>query len=258
MSFFRDLFRACILDLLGNFTSPSKRTHFLNGHFISSENMPINEQKVVFSLFIQELKQYAEIVNPITALENLYQKEKPLVCFTFDDGYAESASVIAPVLESNGITGLFFVNPDFLGIAGEKAHRIISNHYLTVIKKDFLTKKDLVDLSRRGHLIGSHTSSHLRLNNLLDDELLYKEVVLSKNYIEDIISQPCKWFAYPFGKASDINEKSLLLALETYKYVFSSIKGNSLFAFENRVLNRRHFEGNWDANHLKYFLSGRK
>ncbi|GAB1445239.1 hypothetical protein MASR2M41_09110 [Flammeovirgaceae bacterium] len=220
--------------------------------------MPINEQKVVFSSFIQELKRYVVIVNPLTALENLHQKQKPLVCLTFDDGYAELANVIAPVLESNGITGLFFVNPDFLGITGEKAHSIIRKSYLTELKKDFLTKNDLIDLSRRGHYIGSHTSSHIRLSNLLDEELLYKEVVLSKDRIEDIISQPCNWFAYPFGTASDINEKSLLLALKTYKYVFSSIKGNDLFSFENRVLNRRHFEGNWDANHLKYFLSGRK
>ncbi|NHA15378.1 polysaccharide deacetylase family protein [Thioalkalivibrio sp. XN279] len=64
------------------------------------------------------LSRSAEVVPVAEALERLAGGEasvKPLVSVTFDDGYADNFEHAAPVLESNGLRGTFFVATDFVG-----------------------------------------------------------------------------------------------------------------------------------------------
>lgn len=253
----RSELRHQILTALGNWTRPSKRTHFLNGHFVCSELLPIEDQKNIFREFIVTLQKQVSIVDPVTALDNINQKQNALTSLTFDDGYADVFTIITPVLDEFGIKGLFFINPSFLGLKGDNAFRVIKSHYKSACKKDFLTEDEVIDLCRRGHTIGSHTLSHARLDTT-ENDILEEEIITSKKKIESLTFKPCDWFAYPFGGTSDISEKALMIALANYKYVFSSIKGDNLFSFENRVINRRHFEGNWPIKHLNFFMSGRK
>lgn len=67
---------------------------------------------------------------------------------TFDDGGSSSVHPIADQLEARGWRGWFFIATDRLDTPG------------------FLTRSQLRDLYRRGHLIGSHTCSHpLRMSH---------------------------------------------------------------------------------------------
>lgn len=73
--------------------------------------------------------------------------------FTFDDGGA-SALAIADLLEQHGWRGHFFIPTDFIG------------------KPAFLTREQVRELRRRGHVVGSHSCSHPhRLSHLLQREL---------------------------------------------------------------------------------------
>jgi peptidoglycan/xylan/chitin deacetylase (PgdA/CDA1 family) len=62
--------------------------------------------------------------------------------FTFDDGGVSAHSYIAPILEQFGWRGHFFVTTNRIGTPG------------------FLNENQIVDLHRRSHVIGSHSSSH--------------------------------------------------------------------------------------------------
>ncbi len=67
---------------------------------------------------------------------------------TFDDGGSSSVQPIADLLEERGWRGWFFITTDRLDTPG------------------FLTRPQLQDLYRRGHVIGSHSCSHpLRLSH---------------------------------------------------------------------------------------------
>jgi peptidoglycan/xylan/chitin deacetylase (PgdA/CDA1 family) len=64
------------------------------------------------------------------------------VVLTFDDGGASASEHIAPLLEARGFRGAFFITTDRIDTAG------------------FLTSPQIVNLHRRGHIIGSHSCSH--------------------------------------------------------------------------------------------------
>lgn len=72
---------------------------------------------------------------------------------TFDDGGSSSLNPIADQLEARGWRGWFFITTDCLDMPG------------------FLTRAQLRDLHRRGHLVGSHSCSHpLRLSHCSPDQ----------------------------------------------------------------------------------------
>jgi peptidoglycan/xylan/chitin deacetylase (PgdA/CDA1 family) len=73
---------------------------------------------------------------------------------TFDDG-GSSATAAAEMLEQRGWRGLFFITTNYIGARG------------------FLTGDAIRDLSRRGHIIGSHSCSHpLRMGHCAWAQLL--------------------------------------------------------------------------------------
>lgn len=53
-------------------------------------------------------------------------------------------------------------------------------------------------LAERGVEIGSHTVSHPRLTTLGDDDLR-RELVESRQRVEDELRRPCRYIAYPYG-----------------------------------------------------------
>ena len=67
--------------------------------------------------------------------------DRPDPTFTFDDG-GTSAMAAADALERRGLIGYFFITTNYIGTPG------------------FVSESDIRDLSRRGHMIGSHSCSH--------------------------------------------------------------------------------------------------
>lgn len=73
--------------------------------------------------------------------------------FTFDDGGISFLNVIAPILEKYNQKGIFFITTKFLN---------------TPL---FLDDKQLEELHRHGHIIGSHSHSHNEMSKLNDEEI---------------------------------------------------------------------------------------
>ncbi len=104
---------------------------------------------------------------------------KPAVLFTFDDGRESNYTVGAPMLESMGTRGLFFVVPEFVGLTAQSAR----DFYYSRIDIRGLARSEageqwtpmnpdqLADLTRRGHSIGNHTLSHVSLAGLSPSDL---------------------------------------------------------------------------------------
>ncbi|MDO5435329.1 MAG: polysaccharide deacetylase family protein [Clostridia bacterium] len=129
---------------------------------------------------------------------------------TFDDGLRDVFDVAYPFLKKEGIPFTAFVLSGKLGQPG----------YLTAEQLQILADDPLVT-------IGSHGVSHAHLSRL-DEETQKAELETSKAELEDLLRQPVKYFAYPFG---DFNETTLRL-----------IKGagyEAAFAVEGRPLTRR-------------------
>ena len=244
--------RNIYLHFVGMYKTPSNSIHILNSHFISAKD----SNPELFRNQLIELSKQVEFINFEDAVSMIVNKETPktpLVAFTYDDGFEECHSMIAPVLEEFGIKAAFFINPAF--IDGDKVYQsdFVNRKVLTSGKKP-LTWEMVIDLKERGHTIGSHTMDHLRLN-INDDAIIEYQLKKSKEVIENKISSRCEYFAYPYGQLRDISEIALVMAKKHYRYIFSGANYKKYFSNNNQLINRRHAEGNWDINHVKYFLS---
>jgi len=254
----RKKIRHNLLDILGMFSFPRPGVHILNGHYIGMEEY----DKDVFRELLNELSKIVRLIrieDAIFMIRNLdkCEMDQCYVAFTFDDGFEECFTKIAPVLEEFKLNALFFIIPNFIDGDADYIKKMCNETLNMPIVKNPMTWEQVLNLSDRGFLIGSHTLNHHNLANCAQIDL-YDEILLSQKIIAEKINKPCVHFAYPYGRLSDINKVSIDLANEHYLYCFTQSNYKRYFSFENTFINRRHFEGNWPVRYLKYFLSCRK
>ena len=100
---------------------------------------------------------------------------------TFDDGGVSAATVIAGELERRGWRGYFFITVDFIGRAG------------------FVDREQIIDLARRGHVIGSHSCSHPTRMSACPRPQLLDEWRRSREVLSEILGEPVTCASVPGG-----------------------------------------------------------
>ena len=120
---------------------------------------------------------------------------------TFDDG-GKSAVRIADLLDARGWKGHFFVTTSLIDTSG------------------FVTRSDILDLQRRGHVLGSHSHTHPNIcYNLRDDEM-FAEWRTSCLELADILGAPVTVASVPGG---DMNRRTVAMAARAgIGYLFTS------------------------------------
>lgn len=141
--------------------------------FQRDRDLPYKVSKLAFEQQVKSIKEYLRINNlPFDSIQ-----------FTFDDGGHSCYDTIAPILEDNGFIGCFFVSTKFID------------------SPSFLSKSEIAELSKRGHLIGSHAHSHEHLYMLDDSQLLF-EWEESTRILSNIIGEPITSASIPNGDLS--------------------------------------------------------
>lgn len=250
----RNLIRKYILNLISTYSQPSNYVHILNGHFVDELN---NENSLFdFEKFIKKIIVKYDVINldeAIILIKNKIFINKPKIVLTFDDGFEECYTIITPILNKYNLKATFFINPKSINCDIETSE-FINNNLKVNLNKKFMTWDNIKKISDDGHIVGSHTYSHLILNNLNKD-ILEREIVLSKRIIEEKLNIVCKYFAYPFGNDNYFDNNAFNLANSIYDYTFTSGNYSTYFFKLNNVLTRRHFEPNWNFKHILYFTS---
>lgn len=119
------------------------------------------------------------VVSSLNVCDDSYQS--PPVLFTFDDGGVSAYDTVAPLLESRGWRGVFFVTTD------------------RIDTPSFLSSCQILELHERGHVIGSHSCSHpLKISNCTDAQLL-REWRDSINILSGIIGETVYLASVPGG-----------------------------------------------------------
>jgi peptidoglycan/xylan/chitin deacetylase (PgdA/CDA1 family) len=209
----------------------------------------------------------------ITSLEGLAQlwkdpksdaREKPLLLYTFDDGRDSNYTIAAPMLESFGGRGLFFVVPAFAECADRQQalsfYRARVNRGLKQGQEDAedwqpMNPDQIADLAARGHAIGNHTLTHERLLGLSPKQL-EREIGESARKLAGWTKTSIDAFAWTFGwDAIDVNAWSI--ARQYHKFCFSPCAG----AIDSRVdqpslLWRREVELRYSPAELLFSYSG--
>ncbi|MCL2024290.1 MAG: polysaccharide deacetylase family protein [Coriobacteriia bacterium] len=116
------------------------------------------------------------------------------LALTFDDGYADMSTVIAPILTRRELPATFFVATSFIG----------ADEGLTVNQLTNLANNPLIE-------IGGHTRTHPHLSQLTSRQQ-YEEIAGNKSDLEALIGGPLVSFAYPYGGRADVNRSAIRTA----------------------------------------------
>ncbi len=118
--------------------------------------------------------------------------EKP-VMITFDDTSLEHFTIAKPEMEKYGFRGVFYIMT------------------IAINRPNYMSTAQIKQLADDGHIIGSHTWDHHRVDRYKSENTIeergVKKVVNdwdqqlagTKKKLEEITGKPCEHFAYPFG-----------------------------------------------------------
>lgn len=256
MSNLRMFLRNFALDIISFNAKPAAGIHILNGHTICRSGNPSED---IFRAQLKKLNRVSTFIKVEDAVELICKREKTndtLIAFTFDDGFDECSTIIAPTLEEFNTNGLFFINPNF--VEGDKEYiNNFTNNIVMTPGKNPMRWDDILKIQKTGHIIGAHTMDHYMINSN-DISELESQIGNCKGIIESKLGVPCEYFAFPYGKLEHANQASIDIATKYYKYVFSQSDYKNYFSYDGRVINRRHFEPFWPVRHVKYFISHQK
>ncbi|MGB0887739.1 MAG: polysaccharide deacetylase family protein [Vicingaceae bacterium] len=248
----RTFLRNTILNSIGSFKTIGSGVHILNSHYIGRDNL----SQEIFHELLNKIGKQADFVKFEDAVELISKKQthnKKCVAFTFDDGFEECYSKIAPVLKDFNTNAAFFINPGFIDGDNDYINNFQQNK--VHVKKQPMSWEQIKELHQQGFVIGNHTYDHIKLVEITSDEIK-RQIISSKQKIEDELNSPCNNFAWTYGGMNDINKDALNVALLEHQHVFSCDNYTKYHSNDNtQIINRRHIEGDWPISHVKYFLS---
>lgn len=116
-------------------------------------------------------------------------------------------------------------------------------------KEDFcMTWDNLKEMVKNNMIIGSHGNYHLSYNYMKKNQIL-DEIKSSKNFIEQELKVPCKYFAFPFGSRDDFNQNIIDLILKyDFNTLFLNIHGNN--KFDAKMIKRKIIYAEKDFRYL--------
>lgn len=258
----RILVRACFLNVFGQFSKPSPYIHILNGHMVDWNHDNDKDGKRFAELLagLHKSCDFVNIEDAVNMIMNHKNVNRCTIAFTFDDGWRDCYTQIAPQLEKYGVNAIFFINPGFADAADRNDDAYIENFTVNTTKspgKHPMTWTQIKELQQRGFLFGAHTIDHHCINDDNIEELEH-QIGDCRKVMEEKLGASCEYFAFPYGRLEHANPKSIDIACKHYRYVFSQSDYKHYFSYDGKVINRRHFEPFWPISHIKYFLSKRK
>jgi len=126
-----------------------------------------------------------ETISLNTFADYMAGKDIPLpakpILLTFDDAYRDNYDNAFPILQQYNDVATFFI------ITG-----LIDNN------PDRLTSSQILEMRAKGMSFGSHTVTHTPLGQE-SEERMKNELLLSKQFLEDLLGAPVTAIAYPEG-----------------------------------------------------------
>lgn len=137
--------------------------------------------KVDRARFAAHLAQLARARPAVLSTDGEVVPARDAILLTFDDGGVDALHVAAPLLESHGMRGIFFMTTGMIG------------------KPGFLDRQQLRELAERGHAIGSHSVTHPPRFSALSREAMLREWHESRGALEEILGAPVRLASVPGG-----------------------------------------------------------
>lgn len=214
----------------------------------------------IFESHIKWLAQRFDFLKPSDLLTETGIGRRPKALLTFDDGCVDNYELVAPLLESHGLRGLFFVCPGFAGLSSEASFELMERSSLLLGEKTRdsrwhrMSSQQVVDLDRRGHGIGNHTMTHTPLRRI-DEQEAVREVEYSARTLSSWLGHPSPFFAWTYSW-DGITKASLTAARNCHACCFSPCCGLNEWPNHKPLLWRAGVDVSKPLSHLQTQLSG--
>ena len=191
-----------------------------------------------------------------------WPKSNPGLIISFDDGLMNNVQNALPQLEAADFTGWFCVPTEFHQIADAEQYDYAKGHSLNLVGINpsssaiAIGAPELKELSRN-HEILAHTHSHRRMDATFDNsEDLKREILASKNLLEDIIQKEVGGFCWVGGELSSYSKVAQDVIKEHYKYSFQTNNLPITSTTDPYSVNRTNIETWFDFPLFLLTLSG--
>ena len=167
--------------------------------------------------------------------------DRPAVCITFDDGYADNCATALPWLIENEIPFTYFVTTNHIQSGEPFAHDVAAGRPLMPN-----TVEQIRALASAGVEIGAHSRTHADLGQLADEQSLFAEIVGSKRDLESLVDRPVRYFAFPFGLPENMSSAAFRIAFQAGLWgVCSAYGGYNLPGDDPFHVQRIHGDPQW-------------
>ena len=112
-----------------------------------------------------------------------------------------------------------------------------------ILEKFYLSRDDIIDIDRKGMIIGGHSHSHKLLSSLSFKDQ-NKEIKKNINYLSKILKKKIDFFASPWGNKKSYNTNTIKILKKNVKYHFTTL--------QNKVLENNYEIPRINCNKLKY------
>lgn len=209
------------------------RGSILTYHSIDSTGSVISTAPEIFRRQMQILREQNYTVLSLAAIaEILERKEKlPLrsVALTFDDGFRNFYETAYPILAAFELPATVFLVTDFCGGFNNWA-----GNPPQLPQGKLMSWREIKNLSARAIEFGAHTRTHPDLTGI-SEQNASREIIESKEIIEDRIGREVTAFSYPYGKFNVAVKK---IAERNFRAAVSVKLGTVGSASERFALNR--------------------
>lgn len=172
-----------------------------------------------------------------------------IVGLTFDDGYADFASTVVPILDRFGFTATVYV---LAGRLGE-----LNEWDLGAQQKRLMTPEQVREVSSAGMEVGSHGLRHVSLPMLTNLELT-AEVAHSRMMLSKLLDQQIFGFAYPYGHVGDREIRTVQAAGYQYACGVGRSRYPSNHALPRSFIGQRDAEMRITAKRMRHELFWRR
>lgn len=158
---------------------------------------------------------------------------------TFDDAGLSAYEVILPVLEDLRLKAHFFIPTKFIG------------------SNNFLNESQIKEISKLGHKIGSHSSSHPNQISRLSTKMQNHEWQSSISVLEDITGENINCASIPNGDVS--NKVYECMVNNGIKYIFNSYPTSNVKKFhKSYIFGRFAFKNNYEIKFYDALLENNR